>query len=636
MTKKKYIVSISFFIVLLLLSWGVSQATAIENKQETVLTQPTEVILSPSASFSFKAPVFRAEFVDSFERASLAPWTTAFIPAGGSHNFAIRDTLDTYGPQTCANSGYRFPGYPGTDIASYVNVAENPGKLIWLTSPTIDLTGWSALFLSFYYWLDSEGTTDNFDGAYVQISPDNGVTWKQVDSLAAGHLDPTYDDTLVYSGQSGGMYAWCYDRLFWRNVVSQNLIALGYVATGNQIKIRFAFDRDAMSGGQGFFVDDVKLSTNPPPDHQAPVITHTPLADTTDTLNSYSIKAQVVDYGAGVDPDSVYLYYKIEAGSWVSVKMIGSAGDTFTAQIPKQPWHTDVYYYIQATDLAVPPNTGVTTTYYFEVTNAKTIIYDDGQPWWAIGGLGSGDAVFNLFLLSDVGMDSAIVHKVIFYFNDVCPLEIQFYEYQAGWPGALIDSIKGLTTSPGGWNYFDYTDITGETLKVYGPDAQILAGHVVYAQGSDTLVTGSDATQEHPELNWGWISGGWLQTFFTDGDLLIRLKVIELPLPNPGTAENPTDLIHARFNLSYSRPNPMRDNTSIEYTIPNAQKVSMRIYDVSGQLIKTLVNSREDAGTHRVSWNGMDEQGKAVANGIYFYQLQGEKQNLTRKLVVTR
>jgi flagellar hook assembly protein FlgD len=80
----------------------------------------------------------------------------------------------------------------------------------------------------------------------------------------------------------------------------------------------------------------------------------------------------------------------------------------------------------------------------------------------------------------------------------------------------------------------------------------------------------------------------------------------------------------------------MYSSTVIDFQIPTAQKVTLRIYNAAGQLIKTLVDSYKDAGTHRVVWNGLDEQGHLVAHGVYFYQLQGETDHTTRKLVVTR
>jgi flagellar hook assembly protein FlgD len=83
-------------------------------------------------------------------------------------------------------------------------------------------------------------------------------------------------------------------------------------------------------------------------------------------------------------------------------------------------------------------------------------------------------------------------------------------------------------------------------------------------------------------------------------------------------------------------PNPMHSSAIIDFQIPTAQKVTLRIYNATGQLVKTLVDSYKDAGIHRVVWNGLDEQERVVPHGIYFYQLQGEADHATRKLVVTR
>ena len=91
-----------------------------------------------------------------------------------------------------------------------------------------------------------------------------------------------------------------------------DLMALGYVNTGDQIQIRFTFCSDPAAAGMGWFVDDVRIDQTSPPDLQPPVIVHTPLSDTTDTLSNYTITATVTDAGSGLDPDSVYLHYQIE------------------------------------------------------------------------------------------------------------------------------------------------------------------------------------------------------------------------------------------------------------------------------------------------------------------------------------
>ena len=78
-----------------------------------------------------------------------------------------------------------------------------------------------------------------------------------------------------------------------------------------------------------------------------------------------------------------------------------------------------------------------------------------------------------------------------------------------------------------------------------------------------------------------------------------------------------------QYRLSQNYPNPFNPNTTIEYTIPINRRVSVKIYNVSGQLINTLVNNEYvDAGTHKVMWNGKNSNGVAVSTGMYFYSLE--------------
>ena len=78
-----------------------------------------------------------------------------------------------------------------------------------------------------------------------------------------------------------------------------------------------------------------------------------------------------------------------------------------------------------------------------------------------------------------------------------------------------------------------------------------------------------------------------------------------------------------QYRLSQNYPNPFNPNTTIEYTIPINRRVSVKIYNVNGQLINTLVNNEYvDAGKHKVMWNGKNSNGVAVSTGMYFYSLE--------------
>ncbi len=562
--------------------------------------------------------VWRAETIDSFERTVIAPWTTR----GGTFYWTIRDTTNVYGPNTVNQVGYRYCGIPPVDVAEYPNGSDSAS----LVSPTINLAGWDSFFVSFAYWADVEGSTDNFDGFEVEISPDNGTTWLQVDSNAVGHLNPTYDSRLCNTGPLGYDWAYCYDKQYWVNVASQNLIALGYVNTGQQIKVRFKFAKDPLSGGQGVFIDDVRFGDVPPPDQQAPVFVHSPLQDNPDTLAPSYVYAEITDVGSGVNSDSVFLHYKIENGSWNRIQMTHTGGDSYEAYIPAQPYHTDIFYYLTALDNANPPNQGITPTYNFEVTSALTIQLDDGQPYWG-GNIGANNGLFTQFPLIAVGLDSGRLHQVKFFFDGPGPFDCRIYSWGGSMPGQLIDSIAGIQCP----EYMWYTvDLDPLNIHAIG---EVVVGYVVRPHPTDSIFCMLDPTQDYPERLWGLINGAWQQTAMTGGDMMCRLKVI--PLPEFSVEEKPGSTPRA-VALGPAVPNPAHRRTTLSFQLPKEQAVRLELYSVTGQLVQTLADGRYPAGTHQVVWNGQDHKGRAAASGVYFIRLKTEERTLAGKLIVTK
>jgi len=83
-------------------------------------------------------------------------------------------------------------------------------------------------------------------------------------------------------------------------------------------------------------------------------------------------------------------------------------------------------------------------------------------------------------------------------------------------------------------------------------------------------------------------------------------------------------------------PNPFNPETTITYSVKGASPVSIEIYNVKGQLVKTLVNDSKEAGTHSVVWNGMDGNGRAVSSGVYYYKMNAGKYSSTRKMILMK
>ena len=85
------------------------------------------------------------------------------------------------------------------------------------------------------------------------------------------------------------------------------------------------------------------------------------------------------------------------------------------------------------------------------------------------------------------------------------------------------------------------------------------------------------------------------------------------------------------YELLGNYPNPFNPSTTIRYAIPNVSYVSLRIYDILGREVKTLVNSEQNIGNHSVQWNGDNNYGNKVSSGIYLYKIEAGNFIMTKK-----
>lgn len=106
-----------------------------------------------------------------------------------------------------------------------------------------------------------------------------------------------------------------------------------------------------------------------------------------------------------------------------------------------------------------------------------------------------------------------------------------------------------------------------------------------------------------------------------------------------GPAAVPAATPTCALDLVPNSPNPFTAWTTIRYDLPLSlagQKVVLRVYDLSGRPVRSLVSGTPPAATHSVSWDGTDEWQQPVAGGIYFYRLMVGDQHRTRRLVLIR
>ena len=85
------------------------------------------------------------------------------------------------------------------------------------------------------------------------------------------------------------------------------------------------------------------------------------------------------------------------------------------------------------------------------------------------------------------------------------------------------------------------------------------------------------------------------------------------------------------FYLSQNYPNPFNPMTNIQFEIPDLEKVTLKIYDILGREISTLINEEKKTGIYRIKFDGTD-----LPSGIYFYQLKAGMFTQTKKMILLK
>ena len=83
-------------------------------------------------------------------------------------------------------------------------------------------------------------------------------------------------------------------------------------------------------------------------------------------------------------------------------------------------------------------------------------------------------------------------------------------------------------------------------------------------------------------------------------------------------------------------PNPFNPTTTISFNLKEASSATLAIYNVKGQLVRTLVNGHLTEGVHNILWNGQDDKGKTVSSGIYFYRLSNKNFTSVQKMIMMK
>jgi len=386
-------------------------------------------------------------------------------------------------------------------------------------------------------------------------------------------------------------------------------------------------------------------------------ITHTPLGNTEDTSNPYSVVANMVAAGT-LNPDSVFVRYSTGGGENTLVMSSTGNPDEYEAMIPAQPGGTYVDYYIVAEDTegnrAAHPAGAPDEVHSFFVGTITTVVNHDfeSDQGWTVGDT-DDDAATGIWErcdpqateaqpeddhTPDPGANAYITHcaagagqgtydvdggkttlfSPVFDLSTYPNASVRYYRWYSNDTGAspetddwLVDvsddggstwaRIDSLRSSERSWalverNLEDYVDLTSQVkFRFIASDTD--PGSIVEAGLDDfSIVT-------YEETGAG-IAGG----------------------------DTPWKIM-----LDRGIPNPFTGKTSIGFAVPSpGRRVTLKIYDVLGREVITLVEGEQVSGTHTVNWDGRDARGSKVPAGIYFSRLSDGRQAASRKLVLAR
>ena len=240
--------------------------------------------------------------------------------------------------------------------------------------------------------------------------------------------------------------------------------------------------------------------------------------------------------------------------------------------------------------------------------------------------------------------------KSISFFTATDNVDFTITIYEVYFEGELTGE---LTTKSGSIPYrgFHTIDIDnyvemseGQFFYVY---LNLSAGGQPYDRTSDipVLLGASSRTivesSASPNESFYMDGSTWIDFYYYDdpsgfqntGNFCIKALAVTDTLTGISTIDHG---MQSSIFLAQNSPNPFNDNTRIEYFIPERTQVTIRIYNISGQLVSTLLNKVQNAGINSINWNASDENGNKVDPGLYIYRIESNGETQSRRMLLVR
>ena len=229
---------------------------------------------------------------------------------------------------------------------------------------------------------------------------------------------------------------------------------------------------------------------------------------------------------------------------------------------------------------------------------------NDGVTWTQNSNLSCGPAVFSDW---NTGWCSSIEinDSVYKWISDVLPVELT--SFTANTIGNNVE-LKWQTS----------TETNNQGFGIYRNGNKI-----AFVEGKGTTTETQDYSFTDKNLQSGIYNYRLNQLDFDGTQEVVGELTVYLSLPE-------------KFALEQNYPNPFNPSTTIKYSIPTSEFVTLKVYDVLGNEVATLANEEKPAGSYEVEFSVGQDSSPDIASGIYFYTLQAGSFTQTKKLLLMK
>jgi hypothetical protein len=258
------------------------------------------------------------------------------------------------------------------------------------------------------------------------------------------------------------------------------------------------------------------------------------------------------------------------------------------------------------------------------VTLPGELKYDDGTSEWAWGWAGGNGGMGVKYTPPTYPIS---VDQVSFYYTGTTNIdhELQIIDDDGGFgaPGTVLYSETIQPANPSAWNYYTIDP------PVIIEDGAFYLGLIQTLESNSFAM---DTSSADPQSRQTWeFTGVWAPfRYEATHEYMIRCNVSSFSAVEPGMQPVTT------YRLLENYPNPFNPATTIRYSMTQPGQVTLKIYDITGRLVNTLIDAQMPQGIHRISWDGRDANGISVATGVYFYTIETPNMSKTAKMVLIK